>query len=505
MKKILDTLFEAAKKSSNKNLNVNERIAIKEIYSHNRLLPRLPASNLCLSRKYVKRANKFLAFQELRLKLALTQERWDQAFIIWIILLTRSSSYQLALFNRAVPFWYWKWSQTHARKLLEQSINICRKGDFILELYRFYIKKPNGKMRPIGAPKLEYRTLIKGLTDLSYWMVAHTFRNNQHAYRHNRGVWSALYETIQLIKEGGKVYEFDLRSFFNTISPRWAFMALNDINRNLAELNMRVWHQIVYEYKNLRPEDKELKTILIDADQKPYLTRTGAPQGLATSPLITTLVADKFSYINGLKMYADDGIVVVKNDKDIEEMNNFFKRLSWSGTEIAIEKSKWVTGKFVFLGVELNLDTKKLTYVDDQGRRHMIDMYSEDLMKWLKTIAQYYGRKTTGWTWELHEDSYAACAPKDHTWREFAKTIKSLWTGNVESGYKFMWGTWSQKVLANSTWSTNEILMELRDIKLLNLRKKRVKPKLMDVLHNERWNTPIDKGRYVEIIVDNSR
>jgi retron-type reverse transcriptase len=77
----------------------------------------------------------------------------------------------------------------------------CLKWDLTLTLQRFYLDKgmekvgiPNGKYRPIGAPTLVSRVIVKGLNDMIYYINKDNFKDFQHGYRINKGCHTALYK-----------------------------------------------------------------------------------------------------------------------------------------------------------------------------------------------------------------------------------------------------------------------------------------------------------------------
>jgi len=61
------------------------------------------------------------------------------------MLLKNSKSYQVCLFNNVVEGWYYKYSQTEARKQLQVIMNKCRSWDLQMLLHRYYILKKSGK------------------------------------------------------------------------------------------------------------------------------------------------------------------------------------------------------------------------------------------------------------------------------------------------------------------------------------------------------------------------
>lgn len=84
---------------------------------------------------------------------------------------------------------------------------------------RFYIKKPNGKYRPIGAPNLVSKMIGKAFAD----MMKHAGGaelEKQHGFHPGRGISTAIYAIWKNLEAGRtEVYEFDLKSWFNKVRP----------------------------------------------------------------------------------------------------------------------------------------------------------------------------------------------------------------------------------------------------------------------------------------------
>jgi len=91
-------------------------------------------------------------------------------------------------------------------------------------------------MRPIGAPNYESRMISKALTDLLYTVTEKSRSAEQHGYMKKRGAWSAILECLSKLKEGYSGYEFDLKSFFNTVEPFIYFRKLEEVDKKLTKV-----------------------------------------------------------------------------------------------------------------------------------------------------------------------------------------------------------------------------------------------------------------------------
>lgn len=63
------------------------------------------------------------------------------------------------------------------------------------------------------------------------------------------------------------------------------------------------------------PEEAEMRLVGQKFwNPKPKLVRKGLPQGLSISPILATMVLDSLPPMEGLVMYADDGVILSENE-----------------------------------------------------------------------------------------------------------------------------------------------------------------------------------------------
>lgn len=214
-------------------------------------LGRLPNWSRDMDTKYVYsvKINRYLEYQEKRICNAISKKQYQKAALIWLILLKNSFGYQLCLFNKVMPQWHYLLNYREAKLLLQKIVNKCRSNDLHLDLSRFYILKTDGKRwRPIGAPDYPSRVISRSLNDLIYVLFEDKFNKVQHGFRKNRGAHTAILEIVEKLKLNPKiVYEFDLKSYFNTVRPMWVYRSLLSRSSLVAEVVYKILMQIRYK------------------------------------------------------------------------------------------------------------------------------------------------------------------------------------------------------------------------------------------------------------------
>lgn len=438
-------------------------------------------------KKKILRCNRYLAFQERALKKAVKEGKLDKATKIWMSLIQKSYSYQLATFNRLVRGWYWRFSEDYTRKQLAKLVKKCREFNLGMSITRKYVIKskvaperhglPWGpdtkllageKLRPIGHPDVPSRAMSKMINDLIYRITSGNRLEMQHGYRKDLGVHSALKEVISKLRQGYSCYEFDLKSFFNTVPREEIKQRLTKVGgRIMADLVDKVMIEIQYRnIENLQAE-KELKLYgkkKIGKKEVPIIIRSGMPQGLPISPVVSTLVLEQYGPPKNLVMYADDGVLLYlpeEKESVMEQFNKWTKNLSRRGIRIEPEKSGevrpyWKDGKlihcFKFLGVWLDLKHSLAMFRDrvrtkqyPEGKEHYIRWSNPKLNEWLKKAPQWYGSQNDKWSWEVKIDSIINRVEFDTMRLDSKERAITWWTSalmnsNPWKGYRYFVG-----------------------------------------------------------------
>lgn len=526
-------------------------------------LGRLPRARLEHTevRKII-RINRYLTWQENRILQAAQNKQFNKVVLIWCMILKNSISYQLVLFNKIRPDWYRGLSRRDALRLLQRVSNKCRRWDLKLMLKRFYVPKKNGKWRPIGAPSYDSRAISRAFNDMIYLVFIDKFKTFQHGFRIKRGTHTALFEVWyrhQVLGET-QLMEFDFIGYFNTVRPTWVFRYLLGRSKHLAELMIKIIYNIHYEFEDIKDErelrirgtvieeykqtknhnqlrtwlsllfnlivefrgnislNKERlmatvigimglifktkgKNIIVKKERK-LIVREGLPQGLSVSPLLSTLVLELLKAPKGLVMYADDGIHMTK-DGDHSEFMKWVAKIGYFGIKLAPEKSGIIKGIFKFLGVYWDFDRKEVKFGESTkswaGKDVMSEQVQREMAEWFQKVAQWYGKQSKGWYWDIHREAFAKKHYSKLPFFDMIRTVMySWWTGRPLNGHRYFIGSGIYEVTKLSTMCCEEIIGELKTLKL-----RKLKPlNLVESGKFENWS--MKKNDYFEEMYENS-
>lgn len=360
-----------------------------------------------------KKANKYLKYQWSRLQTMIYNGEITKACEIFSKLAQRSNTLLAYWINKISRGWYQNCSDETLKKLIKKIRKITKNSSSSLDSQRFYIPKPNGKLRPIGAPALEWRVIIGMWTGFLYMCLDQTISNNQYGFRPGRSLletWKKIWrraDDIGLNKL--QVAEFDLESFFNLVStrtvetelksrglPNWLVNWINWVNSNPPRFNIN----------EIQPE-KELE---YNPEGK-WLFKRGLPQGLAWSPLLAILVLDatfKKLGINAI-MYADDGVIVSDTTEEFEKLQNNIFELGLAGIKVSKKQTK--SGKeatrliddnlLTFVGLSWDFDRDEI--ILSSGERIPRKLANDKQI--LKLIWQGY-EQNKDWRWNIERNSW---------------------------------------------------------------------------------------------------
>lgn len=475
--------------------------------------------------KKLKKVNRYLEYMESRLLKIHEQGDYNKIVLIWALLLKNSKSYQITIYHRTKKTWYWEISKKDAVKELTKFMNKCRNWDMKLTLERFYLNKETGdkfektykfkgdeRIRPIGSPTYESRMISKALNDLIYFVLHKDLSPFQHAYRLSRGCHTALIEVwfrIVVLKHT-QIEEFDFKGFFNSVKIEWVISYMNTKSRRLA-----YWVQNVYDYIEYKfdrklddlPVEREIKVEpQFSKKWKHLIERKGLPQGLSISPILATALLNYLPKLEGLVMYADDGLIIRKRGSSDEDIKQWFNWAWKLGIYREESKSGPVKNQFKFLGINFDLEKEEVSYKESKWTWKGRDINSyetwQEIYNWFKLVGQFYGKKPKEWTWNIHPDSFITHTGFHITGRkllgkgmEYMESLRNilgkLINHRTYKGYRWFVGRGIYHISSSSTKCCVDLLRLQKDLRL-------VKVKSISWSGPTRFNRYKSKGKYFE-------
>ncbi len=182
---------------------------------------------------------------------------------------------------------------------------------------RVYLKKPNGKLRPIGIPPIRDRVVQTAAVVVLAPIFEADLPPEQHAYRPERNALTAVREVHSLLNTGHtQVVEADLSGYFDSL-PHTELMtsvARRVVDRQMLHL-IKMWLEAPVEETNER--GRKRRTTQNRDSQR------GVPQGSPISPLLANLYMRRFilgwkrlgcerRYQARIVSYADDFVICCK-------------------------------------------------------------------------------------------------------------------------------------------------------------------------------------------------
>lgn len=214
---------------------------------------------------------------------------------------------------------------------------------------RVFIKKPNGKLRPLGVPVVKDRVVQGAVKLILEPIFEANFEAESYGFRPRRNCQDALRSVRKWVTYGySTVIDADINSYFDTINH---------------ELLMELVQKRVRDKWVLRLIRRWLRCGIFDQDRM-SLSEKGTPQGGVLSPLLANLYLhplDKYwarqHPETKLVRYCDDFVVLIRRRRADDYLHDLKRFLSRLHLELSEEKTRQVEAErgFDFLGVRLVL------------------------------------------------------------------------------------------------------------------------------------------------------
>lgn len=455
----------------------------------------------------IARANRYLSYMLNKLAMLKRKENKKEYYELMNVFMSTSRAFAALVLNESEPQWYWRYSKDGVVKAIAGMRKfLASKNVKGLTINRHYLRKPNGKWRPIGAPALKTKLIHKALDIL----IRETFEDRmpkwQHGFMPKKSCATASKELIMSIRANPKkiiVHEFDLSSCFNRVNVR------NLFNKGIVAGD-EYWKVVAHwlhalltgnppKAQEFKDEDKEV--VKYRNGQRLCYMLYGLPQGSPISPIFANLsiASSKLSELakkGKLIMYADDGVFLSEEKTQLKEYieteirDNSIQWLmdrtgrvkaqsrsnpkDW-GVYLSEGKPYGPTERFKFLGIEYSLHGNyKLAWRNlpdgTQVKLNLLESSEEEVDQFVG-LASY--NKTQGkaemkhWSWDIKNDSYLG-----ETWMPYNSALGPtigqvmVWVLNKILYYSPKIQTWlNAKMMRNpfgaSTFSTIRLLEDL--------------------------------------------